>query len=292
MLYVGIDLHARQFTVNVRNESGEAVLRRQVSTAGDKPALFLAEVTRLAGKDGYVAMLEVCGFHDWLTELLPHCGCREVILIQVEQRDQRKTDLRDAACLSEVLWINRQRLLNGLPVRGVRRITPATGDEKHDRRLTQLRRKAGAERTRVLNAIQHILRRLNVAQFMPVKGIQTTKAQQWLRVLSLPPLDHFEMNQLLARWEWLDKELDQLEVQIRLRVEQNPQAMLLRAWGRSWRWPSARASETSSVSARRAAWPITSVSLHDAGTPAKALSGWDRSPNKAAFWCDSCWDNW
>lgn len=228
MFYVGIDLHARQFTVNVRNESGEAVLRRQVSTAGDKPAVFLAEVTRLAGKDGYVAMLEICGFHDWLTELLPHCGCREVILVQAENRDQRKTDRRDAASLSETLWINRHRLLAGLPVRGVRRITPATGSERHDRRLTQLRRKAGAERTRVLNAIQQILRRLNVAQFMPVKGIQTGKARMWLQTLSLPPLDRFEMDQLLARWDWLENELRQLEIQIRQRVENNRQALLLR----------------------------------------------------------------
>jgi transposase len=228
MLYLGIDLHAKQFTVNVRNESGDVVLRRQVSTAGDRPAVFLAEVTRLAGTDGYVAMLEICGFHDWLTELLPHCGCREVILVQAEQRDRRKTDRRDAASLSETLWINRHRLLAGLPVRGVRRITPATESERHDRRLTQLRRKSGAERTRVLNAVQQILRRLNIAQFMPVKGIQTGKAQTWLRALSLPTWDRFEMNQLLDRWEWLERELRQLEIQIRERVENSIQAMRLR----------------------------------------------------------------
>ena len=74
MLYLGIDLHAKQLTVNLRDEKGDVLLRRQVSTAGDKPALFLAEVTLLAGEGGYVAILEVCGFHEWLTELLPRCG--------------------------------------------------------------------------------------------------------------------------------------------------------------------------------------------------------------------------
>jgi hypothetical protein len=63
MLYLGIDLHAKQITVNLRDEKGDAVLRRQVSTAGDKPALFLAEVALLNGEGGYVAILEVCGFH-------------------------------------------------------------------------------------------------------------------------------------------------------------------------------------------------------------------------------------
>ena len=37
MLYLGIDLHAKQFTVNLRDENGEILLRRQVSTAGDEP---------------------------------------------------------------------------------------------------------------------------------------------------------------------------------------------------------------------------------------------------------------
>ena len=71
MLYLGIDLHAKQFTVNLRDEEGDVLLRRQVSTKGDEPRLFLEETTRLAGEGGYVAILEVCGFHDWLTELLP-----------------------------------------------------------------------------------------------------------------------------------------------------------------------------------------------------------------------------
>lgn len=142
MLYLGIDLHAKQLTVNLRDENGDVLLRRQVSTAGDEPRRFLEETSVRAGEAGYVAVLEVCGFHDWLTELLPKCGCREVILVQAEQRSRRKTDKRDASQLSEILWLNRQRLLAGLKVQGVRRIVPPTSEERHDRRLTQLRRNA------------------------------------------------------------------------------------------------------------------------------------------------------
>lgn len=153
MLYLGIDLHAKQFTVNLRDEKGDAVPRRQVSTAGDRPALFLAEVALLAGEGGYVATLEVCGFDEWLTQLLPRSGCREVVLVQAEERSRRKSDKRDAGKLSEVLWVNRQRLLVGLKVQGVRGFTPATTEERHDRRLTQLCRTASAERRRTINAI-------------------------------------------------------------------------------------------------------------------------------------------
>ena len=66
MLYLGIDLHRKQITVNLRGEDGEPILRRQVSTWGDEPQKFLADVQRRAGSDGFVAILEVCGFHDWL----------------------------------------------------------------------------------------------------------------------------------------------------------------------------------------------------------------------------------
>lgn len=227
MLYLGIDLHARQFTVNLRDENGEILLRRQVSTAGDEPRRFLEETARRPATGGYVAILEVCGFHDWLTELLPKCGCREVVLVQAEQRSRRKTDRRDANQLSEILWVNRQRLLAGLKVQGVRRITPPTPDERHDRRLTQLRHNAGAERTRTLNALQHILRRLNLAQHCPTKGIQTQKARAWLRGLQLPSLDRFEMNHLLTRWASLDDHLQELGQQIAERSLKNPQAQLL-----------------------------------------------------------------
>lgn len=170
MLYLGIDLHSKQFTVNLRDEQGEVVLRRQVSTRGEEPRKFLEEVARRAGESGYVAILEVCGFHDWLTELLPQCGCRQTILIQPKERSRRKSDRRDASQLSETLWSNRHRLLQGLKVNGLRQIVPPTPQERDDRRLTELRRQAGAELTRTINAVQYILRRRNLGQFCPTKG--------------------------------------------------------------------------------------------------------------------------
>jgi transposase len=229
MLYLGIDLHAKQFTVNLRDESGNILLRRQVSTAGEAPREFLAETARRAGEAGYVAMLEVCGFHDWLADLLPKCGCREVILVQADERSRRKTDRRDATKLSELLWVNRHRLLAKLPVQGVRRITPPTEDQRLDRRLTTLRRNAGADRTRVLNRIKHILRRLNFTQYCPTKNIQTIQAREWLKTVALPPLDRFEMDRLLARWTQLDAQLAELEGEIASRGWKNKQAGLLKS---------------------------------------------------------------
>jgi transposase len=229
MLYLGIDLHRKQLTISLRDDHGDVVLRRQVSTRDQEPRRFLEDVARRAGDDGYVAVVEVCGFHDWLTELLPQCGCREVVLVQSEKQHTRKTDRRDAQTLSELLWVNRDRLLTGRKVQGVRRVVPPTPQERDDRRLTQLRRNVGADLTRTLNGIRYVLRRLNLEQHCPTKGIQTVAARHWLeQVVKLPDLDRLEMDQLLARWKLLDEQREQLDRCIRQRARVHEQAVVLK----------------------------------------------------------------
>jgi len=98
----------------------------------------------------HVDVVEVCGFNDWLLKLLPEYGCKEVVLVQPEERDRWKTDRRDAHRLGELLWINRERLLAGQRVQGLRRVFIPSTDELHDRQLTQLRKRLGASRTRLI----------------------------------------------------------------------------------------------------------------------------------------------
>jgi len=63
MLYLGIDVHRKQLTVSVRNEAGEVIVRRQVSTEWPRVRAFFTELAERARPEGgYVAMLEVCGF--------------------------------------------------------------------------------------------------------------------------------------------------------------------------------------------------------------------------------------
>lgn len=219
MFYLGIDQHARQLTVNLRDENGDTVLRRQVSTLPDKVAAFFADlVDRTAADGGYVAVVEVCGFNDWLLDLLPKAGCRRVILVQPDQRKRHKTDRRDAAQLSELLWINRQRLLAGERIRGLRQVMIATEEERQDRRLTARRRDLGQDLTRVLNAVQHVVRRHNQQHDCPTKGIQTKAARLWLKALALPELDRFELDHLLAQWELLERQIAEVEARIAARA--------------------------------------------------------------------------
>jgi len=104
MLYLAIDQHRKQLTVNLRNEQGDVVLRRQVSTEWPRARSFLKEVRETSAPEGgFVAILEVCGFNDWLLKLLAEYGCRETILIQPEKRSKKKTDRRDAYALGDLL---------------------------------------------------------------------------------------------------------------------------------------------------------------------------------------------
>jgi hypothetical protein len=107
-LYLGIDQHARQITISLRDESGDVVQARQVSTQPEKLHAFFQQLTRerLTAGESFFAVLEVCGFNDWLIGMLDGYRCHEVILIQPEERKLRKTGRRDAA-LSELLWVNR-----------------------------------------------------------------------------------------------------------------------------------------------------------------------------------------
>src|SRR5215813_5316619 len=107
MLYLGIDQHARQITISLRDDHGDVVQARQVSTGPKKIEAFFQQLTRLRKGEPFVGVLEVCGFNDWLIRMLRDYRCHKVILIQPADRKQRKTDRRDAAALSELLWVNR-----------------------------------------------------------------------------------------------------------------------------------------------------------------------------------------
>lgn len=226
MLYLGIDQHSKQLTVNVREESGEIVLRKQVSTRGNAPREFLTQLQQRSA-DGYAAIVEVCGFNDWLLDLLPHCGGREIVLIQPSKPGNRKTDRRDANQLGEVLWVNRHRLLGGRRVQGVRRVNIPTVPERDNRRLVAMRHRVGRELTRIINRVQTVLRRRNLQHDCPTKSIQAKKARRWLAELALAPLDRLEIDQLLARWRLLEDQRAVLEKSIIERVAQSEDARFL-----------------------------------------------------------------
>jgi transposase len=228
MLYLGIDQHRKQLTVNLRNENGDVLLRRQVSTQWCRVRAFLDDLRQMSlPAGGFVAIVEVCGFNDWLLKLLPEYGCQGVLLIQPDKRAKQKTDRRDASQLSEMLWINRTRLLAGQPVRGLRRVHPPTAREAEDRQVTQFRRRLGQLRTQTINRVKYVLRKHNLEQECPTKGLDTIRGRKWAAALSLGTIDRLELDLLLTQWKLWDEQIATLDRQIRQRQAETPTACLL-----------------------------------------------------------------
>jgi transposase len=228
MLYPAFDQHRKQLTVDLRNEAGDTILRRQVSTEWERATAFFEELRRSAEPEGgFAAIVEVCGFNDWLLKMLNEYGCRETVLIQPENRSKKKTDRRDAHQLSGILWVNRHRLLAGQRIEGVRRIQPPTEQEAQDRQLTQLRRRTGQLRTRTINKIKHLLRKHNLEQEQPAKGLDTKRTRKWLTTLPLGPIDRLEMDLLLAQWNLWDEQIATLEAEITKRQAENATARVI-----------------------------------------------------------------
>ena len=229
MLFLGIDQHARQLTISLRNEDGDVILARQVSTQPAKVNEFFQRLTRdrLRSDEQFVAVVEVCGFNDWLIRMLHDYRCQKVILIQPDDRKRRKTDRRDAAALSELLWVNRGRLLEGKPVRGVRVVDIASPIDQENRRLTTLRKEARQARTRLINKVKQILRRHNLQWDLPTKTFPTLAAVDWLKKLALPPIDRLEMNHLLDDLEHVEQRFNELEQVVAERCHDSDEATLL-----------------------------------------------------------------
>ena len=228
MLYLGIDQHKRQLTVNLRNEDGSVILKRQVSTQWEKVRTFFADLAEKAkSDDGFMAILEVCGMNPWLLAMLKEYGCREIVVIQPAKRSVQKTDGRDAAELSHLLWVHRHNFLGGECPLGVRRVLPPSPQEADDRQLTALRARLTRQRTAVLNGIHKLLRKHNLEQFQPTKEFQTKKVRAWLAELELPALDRLELNMLVPQWDLLDSQLDAVEAKIAERAAADEQVQLL-----------------------------------------------------------------
>jgi transposase len=171
----------------------------------------------------------VCGFNDWLIKMLQDYRCHKVILIQPEERKQRKTDRRDAAALSELLWVNRDRFLAGKRVRGLRQVDIPTQTDQEDRRLTNLRKEASQLQTRIINRIKHMLRRHNLQWETPTKTFPTRRAIAWLKQLVLSKIDRLEMDYLLTDLENAQQRILELEKVVVERCGDNQDAELLRS---------------------------------------------------------------
>jgi len=116
------------------------------------------------------------------------------------EKRSKKTDRRDANASGELLWVNRQRLLAGKKVHGIRCVQLPSQADAEDRQITAWRKRLGQLRTRTINKIKHILRKYNLEQECPTKGLDTIKGKNWLVQLALGPIERFPRPASLANY--------------------------------------------------------------------------------------------
>jgi len=215
MLYLAIDQHKHQLTINIRNEQGDVMQKGQISTnPADIDEFFVAFAKKARKHRGYMAIVEVCGFNDWLLEKLKKTQCDEIVVIQPEQSAVNKTDKRDADALGTLLWNNRRRLQGGQRPNGIRRIFPADPDDAQVRQLVNFRQHLVKQRTRIINKIKGIINKHNLSYDAPTENYATQKFKQWINTVLLPVVDCLEVNMNVEAWELYDKQILEVEAEL------------------------------------------------------------------------------
>lgn len=229
MLYVGIDQHKRHLSFSVRNDQGKIILTQQVSTGWGDVDRFLESLQKRADESGgYVVILEVCGFNYWLVRRLKRWGCRRVYVIAAPPRLRNKTDRRDAAKLSSLLWLNRERVAAGERLIHVAEVYQPTDSEQADRQLVRLRQRLAQELTRLKNAMGAVLRRHNLEQECPTKGAFTLAAIKWMQKLELSAIDRLELDLRLRMYDLYESQIAQVQAGIVERAGHHSRVPLVR----------------------------------------------------------------
>ena len=199
LCYVGIDQHRKQLTVSVRDESGNVLVRRQVSTrVAWKVRAFFDEVwksrqlaRRLPGHRRNLRVQSVAAQTAAPNTAAPE-GDRRAAWENSPRT--RPTAATPAARAKSCAGSTATGWAQGLPIRGLRRIqVPVPPTSRPTGRLTSLRHDVGRELTRSINR----LRRPhpapgNLEQECPTKGIQTQQARKWLDQLPLSAIEQAE----------------------------------------------------------------------------------------------------
>jgi len=220
MLYLAIDQHKNYLTINVRNEQGDVMQKGQISTNHVDLDDFFSTFAKKARKHrGYMAIVEVCGFNDWLLDKFKKTRCSEIVVIQPDNSAVNKTDKRDANALGALLWNNRKRLQGGQRPNGIRRIFPADPADAQVRQLANLRRHLIKQRTKTINKIKGVLNKHNMAQDAPTEIYSTKKFRRWITTAQLPVVDRIEVDVNIQSWELYDKQILEVEAELVKRSE-------------------------------------------------------------------------
>ena len=105
--------------------------------------------------------------------MLSEYGCREVVLIQPEKQSKKKTDRRDANSSARSSGSTGIGFWTASGCRAYVASSIYPSEDAEDRQLTEIRKRMGQLRTRTINQVKHLLRKHNLEQECPTKGLDT-----------------------------------------------------------------------------------------------------------------------
>jgi transposase len=208
MLYVGIDLHKKLIVLCVVNQAREVIVRKRLacSDIGSIRAFF-----QQLGP--FQAVVEGTASYEWLWELLEPLAHRLVLAhtkkLRVIAESTRKNDKVDAQVLAEFL------ALDMIPE--AYRPTPR---QRQHRVLVRQRRFIRRSTTAVKNKIRRILSDYNADR----KDLFSAEGQVYLSQVKVLPADRFVLKQLVTHWQHCEKQLRDMDKELRRFATQAPAA--------------------------------------------------------------------
>jgi transposase len=216
MFYVGLDIHSKQISVCVLNETGQVVHRTRVRA--------INEMMRIL--EGLPDRFEVCyeascgygHYHDLLRPLSSRVLVAHPGQLRLIFRSKDKSDRKDAERLAKLLYLGE-----------VPTVHVPSLDVRTWRELINCRSQVIEKRTRAKNTVRALLRG---AGEMPPRhpGLWTKTGMAWLRQLALPtPSQQLRRDLLVEEIETLTRQLRRIEQDLNHRAQRTPAVLQLRS---------------------------------------------------------------
>jgi transposase len=223
MYYVGLDVHARQSSLEMLNDRGQTVKRHTIRGGWDKVVEAVSALPQRPLSIGYEAS---CGYgylHDRLTPLAKRVVVGHPAQMRVIFKSKRKNDRFDSQKIAKLLYLD---LMPQVHVPGV--------DVRQWRGLIEFRHKLMGRRVALKNQIKALLRGLGITPPQGSRGARslwTKRGIAWLTALASPsPLDDANAlcrDLLVQEMSELDQKIRRLEKELARIAERHPAVPLL-----------------------------------------------------------------
>ncbi len=214
MLYVGLDVHARQSTFCVLDGNGRHLRTHSMRGPWDKLLLKLAEIKR-----PFAVCFEATSGYGYLHEQLNRIAKRVVVAhpgqLRLIFRSRRKSDRVDAMKLAKLLFLDE-----------VPPVYVPSADVRAWRGMIEFRSKLVSERTRVKNRLRALLRTLGI---VPPRGLWTKRGMAWLQEQSMgTEFDQVRRDVLIDELQSHAVKIKRVEKVLDAVAEEHPGVHLLR----------------------------------------------------------------